>query len=122
MSSGASTTRFARDAAWQNASHRDARPSRGASSTVGGLFRMSDRDTTLGVHVADLETPCLTIGDRVDFTLYWPEAQRWEGADFVVCGTSVGQFNDGRSIHRNFGTGSRKGCGRGSRSPSCRAR
>jgi glucoamylase len=43
------------------------------------------RDTTLGVHVADLETPCLNIGDRVDFTLYWPEAQRWEGADFVVC-------------------------------------
>ena len=43
------------------------------------------RDTTLGVHVADLETLCLKIGDRVDFTLCWPEAQRWEGADFVVC-------------------------------------
>ena len=42
------------------------------------------RDTTLGVHVADLETPCLAIGERVDFTLYWPEARRWEGADFVV--------------------------------------
>jgi glucoamylase len=42
------------------------------------------RDTTLGVHVADLETPCLTTGERVDFTLYWPEAHRWEGVDFVV--------------------------------------
>ena len=26
------------------------------------------RDTTLGVYVADLETLCLNIGDRVDFT------------------------------------------------------
>jgi glucoamylase len=43
------------------------------------------RDTTLGVHVADLETLGLHPGDRVDFTLYWPEASRWEGADFVVC-------------------------------------
>ena len=43
------------------------------------------RDTTPGVHVADLETLCLSIGDRVDFTLSWPEAQRREGADFVVC-------------------------------------
>jgi glucoamylase len=42
------------------------------------------RDTTLGVHVADLETLCLRIGDRVDFTFYWPEARRWEGTDFVV--------------------------------------
>jgi glucoamylase len=43
------------------------------------------RDTTLGVHVADLETMHLASGDRVDFTFYWPEADRWEGADFVVC-------------------------------------
>jgi glucoamylase len=41
-------------------------------------------DTTLGVHVADLQTLCLRIGDRVDFTLYWPETNRWEGIDFVV--------------------------------------
>jgi len=43
------------------------------------------RDTTLGVHVADLETLCLRIGDRVDLTLYWPERDRWEGTDFFVC-------------------------------------
>ena len=90
-----------RDDAWQNASRRDARPSLGALE----LRRLADcagcqtRDTTLGVHVADLETLCLNIGDRVDFTLYWPEAQRWEGADFVVCveqasanSTMAGQF------------------------------
>jgi hypothetical protein len=57
------------------------------------------RDTTLGVQVADLETLGLHTGDRVDFTLYWPEAKRWEGADFVVCvegpsadSTMAGQF------------------------------
>ena len=43
------------------------------------------RDTTVGVHVADLETLCLNIGDCVDFTLEWPEAQRREGADVVLC-------------------------------------
>jgi glucoamylase len=42
------------------------------------------RDTTLGVNVADLETLCLSIGDRVDLTFYWPEANRWEEADFAV--------------------------------------
>jgi hypothetical protein len=59
---------------------------------------VATRDTTLGVHVADLETPCLAIGERVDFTLYWPDAHRWEGADFVVWverpfdSTMAGQF------------------------------
>jgi glucoamylase len=42
-------------------------------------------DTTLGVHLADLDTVHLSPGDRVDFTFYWPEAHRWEGTDFVVC-------------------------------------
>jgi glucoamylase len=42
------------------------------------------RDTTLGVHVADLQTLELRIGDRVDLTFYWPEVNRWEGTDFVV--------------------------------------
>ena len=43
------------------------------------------RDTTLGVHVADLETLSLRIGDRVELTFYWPDADRWEGVDFVIC-------------------------------------
>jgi glucoamylase len=45
---------------------------------------ISTLDTTLGVHVADLMTVHLLRGDRVDFTFYWPAADRWEGADFVV--------------------------------------
>jgi glucoamylase len=43
------------------------------------------RDTTLGVHVADLVTQHLSHGDRVDLTFYWPDQQRWEGLDFLVC-------------------------------------
>jgi glucoamylase len=42
-------------------------------------------DTTLGVHVADLHTMHLGAGDCVDLTLYWPDVDRWEGADFLVC-------------------------------------
>ncbi|MGE0705351.1 MAG: glucan 1,4-alpha-glucosidase [Vicinamibacterales bacterium] len=42
------------------------------------------RDTKLGVHVADLDTRHLRQGDRVDLTFYWPEADRWEGTDFLV--------------------------------------
>jgi glucoamylase len=43
------------------------------------------RDTTLGVHVCDLGTRALRRGDCVQFTFYWPEAERWEGIDFWVC-------------------------------------
>ena len=42
------------------------------------VHEIPTRDTTLGVHVADIETLCLRIGERVDFTFYWPEADRWE--------------------------------------------
>jgi glucoamylase len=45
----------------------------------------STRDTTLGVHVADLETRDLRRGDRVHFTFYWPEPERWEGIDYLIC-------------------------------------
>ena len=43
------------------------------------------RDTTLGVHVVDLPTTHLRRSDRVDFTFYWPDVERWEGTDFFVC-------------------------------------
>jgi glucoamylase len=43
------------------------------------------RDTTLGVHIADLATSRLTLGTRVCLTFYWPDAGRWEHVDFVVC-------------------------------------
>lgn len=43
------------------------------------------RDTTLGVHVADLETLKLCVGNRMELTFYWPDVNRWEGVDFVVC-------------------------------------
>jgi glucoamylase len=42
-------------------------------------------DTTLGVYVCDLETSPLRGGDRIHFTFYWPEADRWEGMDYLVC-------------------------------------
>jgi glucoamylase len=41
-------------------------------------------DTTLSVYVVDLATQFLSAGSRVDFTFYWPEADRWEGRDFFV--------------------------------------
>jgi glucoamylase len=44
----------------------------------------STRDTTLGVHVVDLQTASLTAGSHVDFTLYWPAEGRWEGAVYRV--------------------------------------
>jgi glucoamylase len=41
-------------------------------------------DTTLGVHVADLNTMNVCTGSRVSLTFYWPEVDRWEGCDFSV--------------------------------------
>jgi glucoamylase len=42
------------------------------------------RDVGLGIHVADLTTQGLPEGRQIKFTFYWPRADRWEGADFVV--------------------------------------
>jgi glucoamylase len=42
-------------------------------------------DTTLHVHVCDLETSDLRGGNRIHFTFYWPEADRWEGIDYLIC-------------------------------------
>jgi glucoamylase len=47
------------------------------------------QDTTthavgLGIHIADLTTAGLTAEAQIRFTFYWPEADRWEGADFSV--------------------------------------
>jgi len=41
-------------------------------------------DTGLGIHYADLETMGLSPGESVVFTFFWPEANKWEGADFQV--------------------------------------
>lgn len=52
-----------------------------------GWDRVQDvetRDTGLGVHVADLPTRALRDGKEIRFTFYWPDANRWEGADFTV--------------------------------------
>jgi glucoamylase len=38
----------------------------------------------LGIHIADLSTNALPEGTQVKFTFHWPEADRWEGRDFVV--------------------------------------
>jgi glucoamylase len=54
---------------------------------IDGWQRVHDgntRDTGVGVHVVDLPTAELSGGSRVDFTVYWPDEQRWEGTDFCV--------------------------------------
>ncbi|PYV54333.1 MAG: glucan 1,4-alpha-glucosidase [Acidobacteria bacterium] len=45
---------------------------------------ISARSTGLGIYVADLPTSQLDAGHSIVFTMYWPEADRWEGADFGV--------------------------------------
>ncbi len=42
------------------------------------------QDTGLGIHFADLATKELSCGNQVKFTFYWPEAEHWEGTDFMV--------------------------------------
>jgi glucoamylase len=42
------------------------------------------RDSGLGVYAADLPTDALGAGAEIRFTFYWPDAGRWEGADFSV--------------------------------------
>ncbi|HET7441786.1 MAG TPA: glycoside hydrolase family 15 protein, partial [Terriglobales bacterium] len=42
------------------------------------------RNTGLGVYTVDLPTQKLPVGQDIRFTFYWPDADRWEGADFAV--------------------------------------
>jgi glucoamylase len=46
-------------------------------------------DTGLVTHVADLATETLREGDVVEFTFYWPQADRWEDSGFTVKVDSV---------------------------------
>lgn len=41
-------------------------------------------DTGIGIHLVDLATQKLAEGKQIQLTFYWPDAKRWEGADFVV--------------------------------------
>ena len=41
-------------------------------------------DVGLGIHIADLATQALPEGKQIKFTFYWPDADHWEGTDFVV--------------------------------------
>jgi glucoamylase len=41
-------------------------------------------DTRLGVYVSDVPVQGLPPGTRIDFTIFRPEAGRWEGVDFAV--------------------------------------
>jgi len=45
---------------------------------------LTAHDAGLGIHIADLTTNALPEGKRVKFTFYWPDADRWEGEDFIV--------------------------------------
>jgi glucoamylase len=41
-------------------------------------------DVGLEIHIADLTTQSLSEGKQIKFTFYWPDAEHWEGADFIV--------------------------------------
>ncbi|MGC1107486.1 MAG: glycoside hydrolase family 15 protein [Candidatus Acidiferrales bacterium] len=41
-------------------------------------------DSGLGLHYVDLPTNKLPIGGKVTFTFFWPDANRWEGANLEV--------------------------------------
>jgi glucoamylase len=42
------------------------------------------RNSGAGTYAADLSTGTLTAGTAVEFTFYWPSANRWEGRNFAV--------------------------------------
>jgi glucoamylase len=38
----------------------------------------------LGIHTLDLPTASLPPGSEVVFTFFWPQENRWEGANYGV--------------------------------------
>ena len=48
------------------------------------------RDTGVGIWVADVSgSNRLLPGDAVVFTVWWPEAEHWEGRDFQISVTET---------------------------------
>jgi len=45
---------------------------------------IATRDTGAGIYVADLPTSQLPPGRTITFTMFWPQAQKWEGTNFSV--------------------------------------
>jgi glucoamylase len=41
-------------------------------------------NTGLSIYVVNLATDRIPQGQEIKFTFYWPEADRWEGSDFIV--------------------------------------
>jgi glucoamylase len=48
------------------------------------IHDVTAREAVLGMHIADLETKTLPEGRNVKFTVYWPDAEHWQGEDFTV--------------------------------------
>lgn len=46
-------------------------------------------DTGLTIHVADLPTKLIQEGKQLKFTIYWTDANHWEGVDFAVTVDSI---------------------------------
>jgi glucoamylase len=42
------------------------------------------RDTGIGIHVAEIPVSELPDRSEIVFTFFWPEVDRWEGANFTV--------------------------------------
>jgi glucoamylase len=47
-------------------------------------FDVHSLDTKLGVHIVDLPTEKMPVGQKIVFTFRWDQDQRWEGTDFTV--------------------------------------
>jgi glucoamylase len=47
-------------------------------------LNLKTRNSGLGLFVADLPTKQLAAGTDIIFTFYWPQAGRWEGANFEI--------------------------------------
>ncbi len=55
-----------------------------SSDSWASVADLPTTDSGLGIHYADLPTAPVPAGASVEFTFQWPEADRWEGADFRV--------------------------------------
>jgi glucoamylase len=44
----------------------------------------NNRDTGLGIYLTDVPADALKVGDKIVFTFFWPEVQKWEGTNFSV--------------------------------------
>jgi len=74
------------------------------------IHDVTAHDSGMGIHIADLPTKAIPEGNHNQIYFHWPEADRWEGKDFIVQvdsgrGDQLASAQRSKTMHDRASTG-----------------